>query len=416
MAGVAIRTYELARSAQSVADVTLAARDSGSTALPDVEVVTYRQHKPTALREHIARADVIVARPQWPTVTQWLRHSGAKLIFDVYDPEPFEVLEFLANRSRVRSLVQTLTIDRFSEAFRIGDHFMCASERQRDLWLGFMLAERAIRPSAYDRDQDLRHTIDTVPFGLPPTPPLATGAGALRAHFGLEAADEVLLWNGGIWNWLDAPVAIRAMAILIEHRPRARLVFMGSSENGPAQRPTREAHAIADQLELTDKHVFFHDGWVPYKDRAAWLLDANCAVSTHREHLETRFAFRTRILDCLWSGLPIVCTGGDDLADRVDRDDLGATAGPADAEGLASACQLVLSRGRDAFGPQLAHAARQFEWPTVAAPLLQWIAEAPPAASRRPSSSRASIAARNVGFRAAYSLLRRFGVEDWPRL
>jgi glycosyltransferase involved in cell wall biosynthesis len=416
MAGVAIRTYELARAAQPVADVTLAAREPRSTGVPDVEVVTYRQHDPTALREHIAQADVIVARPQWPTVTRWLRRSDAKLIFDVYDPEPFEVLEFLANRSRVRSLVQTLTIDRFSEAFRIGQHFMCASERQRDLWLGFMLAERAIRPSAYDRDQDLRQTIDTVPFGLPSTPPPMNGAGALRAYFGLDAADEVLLWNGGIWNWLDAPVAIRAMAILIKDRPRARLVFMGSSENGPAQRATREAHAIAVQLELKDKHVFFHEGWVAYQDRAAWLLDANCAVSTHREHLETRFAFRTRILDCFWSGLPVVCTRGDDLADRVERDDLGATVGPADAEDLARACQQVLGRGRDAFEHQLAHAARHFEWPTVAAPLVQWIAQAPPGESRRPSSSRASIAARNAGFRATYSLLRRAGIEDWLRL
>ena len=34
----------------------------------------------------------------------------------------------------------------------------------------------------------------------------------------------------------------------------------------------------------------FNDGWVPYEERGAWLLQADCAVSTHRDHLETRFA------------------------------------------------------------------------------------------------------------------------------
>jgi hypothetical protein len=34
-------------------------------------------------------------------------------------------------------------------------------------------------------------------------------------------------------------------------------------------------------------------------------------VSTHYEHVETTFAFRTRILDYLWAGLPVVATGGD---------------------------------------------------------------------------------------------------------
>src|SRR6185503_10968946 len=58
-------------------------------------------------------------------------------------------------------------------------------------------------------------------------------------------------------------------------------------------------------------------------ERGAWLLDADCAVSAHLDHLESRYAFRTRLLDCFWAGLPIVCTRGDELADRVERERLG---------------------------------------------------------------------------------------------
>jgi hypothetical protein len=70
--------------------------------------------------------------------------------------------------------------------------------------------------------------------------------------------------------------------------------------------------------------VIFNDTWVPYEHRDGWLMAADCALSTHLEHLETRFSSRTRLLDCFWARLPIVCTGGDELADRVERENLGA--------------------------------------------------------------------------------------------
>src|SRR5664280_3299763 len=46
----------------------------------------------------------------------------------------------------------------------------------------------------------------------------------------------------------------------------------------------------------------------PYTERSDHLLDADVGVSTHFDHVETEFSFRTRILDYLWTGLPIVAT------------------------------------------------------------------------------------------------------------
>ena len=124
-----------------------------------------------------------------------------------------------------------------------------------------------------------------------------------------------MLWNGGLWPWLDPETAIRAVGALAERRPGVRLVFMGAAQQLPAQRTAERAQALAAELGLLDRVVFFNDEWVPYEQRADWLLEADCALSTHEDHLETRFAFRTRVLDCFWARLPIVCTGGDDLAD-----------------------------------------------------------------------------------------------------
>jgi len=377
MGGVGIRAVELARVLRGAlgAHVTIAAAetDGGDVGVP---VVTFAPHAPRALAPHLAAADVVVAQPAWPLALRAFARSGARLVFDLYDPEAFGTLEHFAERSpRLRALMARFAADRLTAALRLGDHAMCANERQRDLWLGAMLAEGLVTPARYDADPTLRSVLDVVAYGVPTAPPVAAGPSP-RAALGIAPEDEVVLWNGGIWSWLDAPTAIRAVARLRERRPRARLVFMGASAAAPAVRAGAAARALAEDLGLlADGGVVFHDAWVPYDERAAWLLDADCAISAHVDHLETRFSSRTRLLDCFWAGLPVVCTQGDELAARVERDDLGATVRPDDPDAAAAALERVLGRGRGAYAEPLAATARELTWPSVADPLVRWLRE-----------------------------------------
>ncbi|HEX4628986.1 MAG TPA: hypothetical protein VH137_09375, partial [Gemmatimonadales bacterium] len=116
-----------------------------------------------------------------------------------------------------------------------------------------------------------------------------------------------------------------------------------------------------------------------YAERGVWLTQAACGLSTHSEHLESRFAYRTRLLDCFWAGLPVVCTTGDDLAERVQREGLGAVAPPGDVEALSTAMARVLDTGRESYAPALRNAAEQQTWRRVAEPLARWISEPRPA-------------------------------------
>jgi len=342
--------------------------------------VTFAPHAPRALAAPLAHADVVIAQPAWPLTMRRLARSGTRLVFDLYDPEAFGTLEHFAGRdARLRALMGRLAVDRLLAALRLADHVMCANERQRDLWLGAMLAGGLVTPARYDADPTLRSLVDVVAYGVPTVPPAAAaGDGdALRAALGIASADEVVLWNGGIWSWLDAETAIRAVGRLRARRPRARLVFMGASSAPPARREAAAAQALADELGLLGDGVMFHDAWVPYEQRAAWLLGADCAISAHVDHLETRYSSRTRLLDCFWSGLPVVCTRGDELAARVEREQLGETAPPGDPEATAAALERVLERGRAAYAERLAAAAAELTWPAVAAPLIGWLREPP---------------------------------------
>jgi glycosyltransferase involved in cell wall biosynthesis len=417
--GVAIRTLELARVLSSHADVTIAGVEPSHGPVAGLGVVSYRRFGNPARSELaglISSADAIVAQPPWPQLAARLRSSRARLIYDLYDPEPLEVLERMRGQPLAkRRLVSALTSDRVMQGLTDGDHLMCASEKQRDLWLGAMLAERMLSPETYERDPSLRERLDCVPFGLPAEPARAAGPGA-RGRFGqLAAEDELILWNGGIWGWLDPCAAVRAIALLRRRRPQAKLVFMGASTLPAAAEAAREARELAGSLGVLDEQVLFNDEWVPYERRADWLLEADCVLSTQADHLETRFAFRTRLLDALWAGVPIVCTAGDELGERVERERLGATVPPGSPEAIAAALESVLEQGRAAFADRLRAAAASYAWPVVAAPLVRWVTSQDPPPPRSPGG-RLGQRARNAAFRTSLRALQTLHIERLPSL
>jgi glycosyltransferase involved in cell wall biosynthesis len=418
VAGTSIRALELARVLSKVAPVTVAAVGEPPSEVSGLPCVGYHPQDPSGLRRSLDAAGVVLTLPQWPPIMRALRRSRATVIFDLYVPQPLETIGgFPGARRALRSTMTEFAIDRFVEALRLGDRFICASEKQRDLWLGVMLGERLIGLDRYDDDPSLREIIDVVPFGLPTEPAEPTGAGGLRATFpAIGPDDEVILWNGGLWPWFDAGTAIRAVGQVAERRPGVRLVFMGAASQVPAQRATEAARALAGELGLLDRVVFFNDGWVPYEQRADWLLEADCALSMHHDHLETRFAFRTRLLDCFWGRLPVVCTAGDELADVIERDDAGVIVAPGDTEGAAAGLTRVLDRGREAYRPALERIAARYRWDVVAAPLIRYVQDEAPRRRKAYRARRPGHLLRGGAYGLGRMALNRVGLRDWPRL
>jgi len=251
MGGTGIRALELARAMGAHADVAIAAAASDGADL-GVPVTTFEAHRPHALAHAVRGADMVVAQPQWPTAMRVLARSGAQLVFDLYDPEAFGTLEHFAGRPpALRRAMAAFAQDRLAHALRIGDRLICGSERQRDLLLGALLLRERITETAYRRDPSFRSVLDVVSFGVPDEPPGAAAGPSPRRLLGIDADAEVILWNGGIWSWFDAPGAIRAVARVRERRPGAVLVFMGVLMlTGELTRLNIQAQALLHDLGL----------------------------------------------------------------------------------------------------------------------------------------------------------------------
>src|SRR5207253_188643 len=183
---------------------------------------------------------------------------------------------------------------------------------------------------------------------------------------------------------------IRALARIAEERDDVKLFFLGVRHPNPLieeMAMAAQAVALADELGLAGRHVFFNEGWVPYEERQNYLLESDLGVSTHFDNVETRFSFRTRVLDYLWAGLPIVTTRGDVLSELVESRGLGRTADVEDVDGLTAAIlELVGDQGaRNAARERIAEVRDEFAWPRVVDRLGDLIAA--PGLTRRPGRS-----------------------------
>ena len=165
---------------------------------------------------------------------------------------------------------------------------------------------------------------------------------------GIAASDRLLLWGGGIWDWFDPLTVIRATGALDERRGDVRLLFLGLAHPSAAvaaMSMAERAQALAVELGLEGRSVFFNRGWVPYEERRSWFAEADVGVSAHLDSLESRLAYRTRLLDHIAAGTPLVVTRGDVLADLVEARGLGRTVEPGDVQGWVTALGELLEDG-----------------------------------------------------------------------
>ncbi len=385
MAGPAIRAWHMAECLADEHDVVLATttgRVSGDSA-------GFRLEAPDAARfeQLVAWCEVVVVQGYVLLHVPALRRPDRIMVVDGYDILHLEALELSKRALGSREEHVSASLHALNDQAAHGDFFICASEKQRDYWIGHLSALGRVNVSTYGRDPTLRALVDVVPFGLPTGAPTRTGPGPRTTVAGIGPDDDVLLWAGGIYDWLDPVILVRAVDRLRSRRPRVRLVFMGMRHPNPevpVMSAALEARQVARALGIEGIHVFFNDGWVPYDSRQNWLLDADIGVSTHLEHAETAFAFRTRLLDYLWAGLPVVATAGDAFADLIVEEGLGRVVAPGDVEGLEHALHELLSdpQAFEECRDNIARVRQSFEWPTTLQPLLRFCREPSRAADR----------------------------------
>ncbi len=396
LAGPAIRAAHIAKVLSQEHDVTLVSLAGASVSPIDGRPV----HGPDAIHARydaaVVQGSVLIRHPE-------LVESDVPLAIDWFDPFHAEAL----HRGGADKILRIDVIDgahkTLLEQAARGDFFVCSNEAQRDHWLGWLAAAGRLNERTHDEHPLFESLIATAPFGASPfgstrDRPIRSTFSAIGSH------DPVVLWAGGLHDWLDPLLVINAFGSAIDENPDSRLVFLA----GPHPNTSIEimgirgkAIALARKRRLFGTHVFFVNQWVDYNERLAWLNDADIGVVADRPHLESRLSHRTRLLDHLSVGLPTITTVGDPLGSRLAEQGAALAVDRTEAAFANALAELV---NDDARRGELARAARTMaaarSWEQTLAPLVDWLRSPRAAVDRqRPRGSREASTIGRVGDR-----------------
>jgi glycosyltransferase involved in cell wall biosynthesis len=404
LAGPAIRAWNIAQALADLQDVVLMSLTRVEDIPAPFRLVQVDAGHDRGFAQWERWADIIIFQGHAMESFDGLSGTKKIVVADIYDPMHLEQLEQSKSLSLVEwnSRVEEATLSLNQQLLR-ADFFICASERQRYFYLGQLSALGRLNPSNYAADPDLNRLISVVPFGLNRQLPAHNRAVLKGILKGIAETDKVLLWGGGLYDWFDPKTLITAVSQLSLRRPSVRLFFQGTQHPHPGvpeMAVVRESRELARSLGVLGSAVHFNGSWVDYADRHNYLIEAG--VSTHFSHMETAMSFRTRILDYLWAGLPMVVTEGDVFAELIERENLGIVVPAQDTDALADALERILydkefiTEARE----NIVRIRERFYWDVVLRPLVTFVA----AAHRAPDSN--GLFGRPPRGRRAYSPMR----------
>jgi hypothetical protein len=408
LTGPARRTVKLAEAVAAHQPVTLAA--PAPSVFPDGPFRTLETGPPDDQRLAAAFAahdvSVVQTLPSPRQLLVALRHAR-RLVVDLIAPLALEAREMqppgparaAAVRWRMRELEAHLAA---------ADLVLCTNEHQRDLLMGAALSRGLLEA---DRGRPaLDERLAVVPHGIEGSAPRA-GRSPLRTGMLGGDAVRVAVWGGGLWSWLDPLTAVRAVELLRGRRDDLKLAFVGLEHPDPEQRRAHEPVAAQVRAYVRDRGledaVVLRPRWLGREEYLDHLVDADVGVSLHGATLEGRYASRTRVVDYLEAGLPVVATRGDAMSALVERHRLGRVVQPGDPAGCADALDALT--GPEAPSVAVAGALDPLRWPNVARPLVEFCADPPPprAASRRE--------ALGIAARAYPAFVLALGAATGPR-
>jgi glycosyltransferase involved in cell wall biosynthesis len=377
MAGPGIRFYEFARIISNYIDVTLLTPNKVDIDTEGFKTRQYKINSYKSLQKSVESSDIILIQGHILYYFPFLKNFKGKIIVDLYNPFNLESLEMFRNSDmveRIRIDKNNLNILRLQLA--IGDFFICASEKQRDYWTGMLTAAGRINPYNYDSSNTFRNLIDIVPSGIPSEPPVRSNISLRDVIPGVNEEDKLVLWGGGIWNWLDPITVIKAIWEITRHRKDIKLVFMGIKHPDPKlpqMKKCVEAINLTKELDLYNKNVFFNE-WTPYALRQAVLLGSEAGLSIHSDRIETEFSYRTRVMDYIWARLPVITTEGDSVARMVKSENIGEVVKYEDTHQLARVIESVVTNKslKEIYSKNLSRIAHRFYWENVTEPLVKY--------------------------------------------
>jgi glycosyltransferase involved in cell wall biosynthesis len=370
LAGIGIRYLEFARRLPPMGFevVLVSPADPEEAEYPDLPEVESRRFERGKLAEILAGCDAAVAQGQLAN-DLLLELPGLPVAIDLYDPWLIENFVY----------APTLGLDPYRNDHATwvlqmsrGDFFLCSSEEQRTFYLGFLTALGRVNPERLEGDPDLAGLVAAVPFGVPESLPAHQPVLPARPADRPGENREKRLLFGGIYDWYDPRTLLDALPLL-ERQDWVLYFLRNPNPESTPQGLFEEVEARCRRAGWWGTRVQALD-WVPAERRYDLLRDVDVMVAPHLPSLETQLSLRTRFLDALAAGCPVITSLGGAMSRLLAEHDAGWVAPPGDAPALARCLDEALSEP-DAKSAGAATLVEAFRWERVLEPLVRFCRE-----------------------------------------
>ncbi|HEY0782843.1 MAG TPA: glycosyltransferase [Thermoanaerobaculia bacterium] len=368
MAGIGIRYLELAVRLPRYGVETVLISPAAPEETAEIAALAgtpARRFAPGRMRELVSGCDGAVAQGQNANDVL-LEVPELPVAIDLYDPWLVENMNYTAELGlapyRNDHATWVLQMAR-------GDFFLCSSEEQRAFYLGFLAALGRVNPERVAADPDLAGLIAPVPFGVPDELP------PHRPYLPPRAAGERRILFGGLYDWYDPWTLLDALDRLGRAEATLLLIRNPNAESTP-QRLFAAVEERCRRRGIWGTRVQALD-WVAAERRFDLLRDVDLLAAPHRPNLETRLSLRTRFLDALAAGCPVVTSEGGAMSRLLAQHGAGWVVPPGDAEALCAAMAAALDDAalREARRRGASELLRAFRWDQALAPLVRFCAQ-----------------------------------------
>jgi len=296
VAGGGVRDWALAQGLIQNGISTQIAVPYSESSLADDIVQIYRDMD--QLIEIGSRFDVVIASPSTVACEVIFNRLPEKVIriADAFVPVHLEISASTAgSRLEFDELKFTWFINLYMKRLWASDLYLVASTVQRSYLVGLLSGTGLISPSSYDAVD-----IAIAPIGVDASAPVAVA----------PQSGKTILWWGGFYPWYDFENLYEWASLLLKLEPETKIRIVGALNPFTSDRLFRDIPQVALEKLTTLPNVDAWD-WLPYSERSKAFEGVSAVLILNGPNFENEFSWRTRFVDPIAFGMPILTNGGD---------------------------------------------------------------------------------------------------------
>ncbi|KPK71912.1 MAG: hypothetical protein AMJ84_05320 [Acidithiobacillales bacterium SM23_46] len=142
----------------------------------------------------------------------------------------------------------------------------------------------------------------------------------------------VVLWSGSFNTWTDAATLFDALEWVMTRDSTVHFVATGGAIPGHVD---SVFEAFSERVSRSPHGSRYHlVGWVGSHEFPAYLAGSHLAVCVDFPCLETSVGTRTRLVEAMAYGLPVLITRGTELSTELEREHIGWVLAPGEPQAL----------------------------------------------------------------------------------